>query len=55
MDKKRYIKPEIDHVILDYSISLVMQSTIPPKPDPRAGDNKKSQPFSSPFGDKPFS
>jgi hypothetical protein len=54
--KKRYIKPEINCVILDNSISLVMM-TAPPNPDPRGlrgGDKKNDTPFASPFGDKPF-
>jgi hypothetical protein len=54
--KKSYIKPEVSRVVLDYSISLVMMTDIPPNPDPLGGSNKgKDAPFQSPFGDKPFS
>jgi len=53
MNKKQYIKPEINLINLDNSISLVMM-TIPPKPPPRAGGNKGVEPLSSPFGNKPF-
>lgn len=44
-------------IVLDNSISLVMMS-VPPNPDPRGSSkkpNSDSQPFQSPFGDKPFS
>jgi len=51
--RRKYTKPKISRVELDSSISLVMMTTIPPNPDPR-GDTKKSDPFSSPFDDKPF-
>ena len=53
--KKKYIKPEIKRIELDNSISLVMM-TIPDNPDPRGGtkNDPKSDPFESPFGDKPF-
>jgi hypothetical protein len=53
--KKRYIKPEINCIKLDSSISLVMMSApIDPPPPPFGSDKKNSQPFQSPFGDKPF-
>jgi hypothetical protein len=53
--KKTYIKPEIFRVILDNSISLVMMTAqTPGNPKPRGGDSKGSEPFQSPFGDKPF-
>jgi hypothetical protein len=53
--KKQYQKPEVIRIILDKSISLMMQS-VPPNPDPRGGGSKgASEPFQSPFGDKPFS
>jgi len=54
-NKKQYIKPEILKIVLDNTISLQMQSA-PPNPDPRGGGNKggSSEPFQSPFGDKPF-
>lgn len=56
INKKQYIKPEITRVALDNSISLVMMTDIPPNPDPdtRGGGSKGSEPFQSPFGDKPF-
>jgi len=55
--KKQYIKPEISRVVLDFSISLVMMTDIPPNPtDPRSGGKKGNDtPFKSQFGDKPFS
>jgi len=53
--KKQYIKPEINCIKLDNSISLVMMSgPIDPPPPPGADNKKNSQPFQSPFGDKPF-
>ena len=54
MARKRYIKPEVGKIDLDYSITLQMQ-TQPTDPPPR-GDSggNKSEPFASPFGDKPF-
>jgi len=54
--KKPYIKPEISCIKLDNSISLVMMSApIDPPPPPGASNKKNSEPFQSPFGDKPFS
>jgi hypothetical protein len=57
LNKKSYFKPEITRIVLDFSISLVMMTDIPPNPDPRrSGTNKSNDtPFQSPFGDKPFS
>ena len=57
ISKKQYSKPEVIRVILDESITLMMQSGVPPNPDPRGGGKKgsNSEPFQSPFGDKPFS
>ena len=53
--KKRYIKPEINRIELDNSISLVMMSAPIDQPPPPFGSNKKnSEPFESQFGDKPF-
>lgn len=53
--RKLYIKPEIVKVDLDYSISLVMMTVMPPNPPPRGGGSKGTDsPFQSPFGDKPF-
>jgi hypothetical protein len=53
--KKQYIKPEINRIELDNSISLVMMSApIDPPPPPFGSDKKNSKPFASPFGDKPF-
>lgn len=52
--KKIYTSPDITKVLLDNTISLQMQSA-PGNPDPRAGGSKgTSEPFESPFGDKPF-
>jgi hypothetical protein len=56
MKKKRYIKPVVARVLLDYTITLQMGSP-PVNPNPRGGGTKgndSSQPFQSPFGDKPF-
>ena len=53
--KKQYIQPEIMRISLDNSISLVMMTATPPNPPPRdSGGSKGSDPFQSPFGDKPF-
>jgi hypothetical protein len=52
--RKKYIKPVIEKIILDNSISLVMMTTIPPNPPPRGGSKGNDSPFQSPFGDKPF-
>jgi hypothetical protein len=53
--KRVYIKPVINRIKLDYSISLVMMTVAPPNPPPRGGGGKGgSSPFQSPFGDKPF-
>ena len=56
MKKKQYIKPDITRIVLDYSISLVMMTTGPIDPPPRGGGKGpgNSDPFKSPFGDKPF-
>jgi hypothetical protein len=54
--KKQYIKPEINCISLDSSISLVMMTAPPIDPPPRGGSKKGNDtPFQSPFGDKPFS
>jgi len=53
--KKSYIKPEITRLVIDNTISLQMAT--PPHPPPPRGGGKKggqSEPFQSPFGDKPF-
>ncbi len=55
-NKKKYIKPEINKIALDYSVSLRML-TNPSDPPPRSGGkgaSPKDNPFKSPFGDKPF-
>ena len=57
MIKKRYIKPIVARVLIDYAITLQM-GTPPANPPPRGSGSKgnnDSQPFQSPFGDKPFS
>ena len=54
MQKKVYTRPVLDMITLDNTISLQMQSG-PKDPPPRGGDSKgTSDPFSSPFGDRPF-
>jgi hypothetical protein len=57
MLKKKYITPVVEKIILDNSISLVMMTPNPPPPRGGSGSkgNNDSQPFASPFGDKPFS
>jgi hypothetical protein len=58
MKKKQYIKPEIKKIAIDYTISMQMLS--PPNfndPGKRTGSDSKnpnSDPFASPFNDKPF-
>ena len=54
--RKRYIKPEINRIELDNSISLVMMSAPHDPPPGRGGVKGKGTdtPFQSPFGDKPF-
>ena len=56
MKKKSYIRPRIEKITLDYSISLQMQSEQPTNPELRGGgnDTPSSDPFASPFDDKPF-
>jgi hypothetical protein len=60
MKKKHYIKPGIVKVVLDNTISLIMDSLTPPGGsgfEPRGDGTKsspKSDPFASPFSDKPF-
>jgi len=54
--KKPYIKPILEKIVLDHTISLQMQSLPPSDPPPRDGAKKgNDEPFQSPFGDKPFS
>lgn len=54
--RKQYIKPVILKLEIDNSISLVMMTRPPMDPMPRGGSGKGADnPFSSPFGDKPFS
>ena len=55
MNKRSYIKPEINRIDLDYIISIQMQSQ-PHDPPPDIGGSKKGNdtPFASPFGDKTF-
>lgn len=53
--KKQYIKPEINIINLDNTISLVMGSPLSPQPVGEKGGSKGNDtPFASPFGDKPF-
>lgn len=55
MEKKKYIKPEVTKIDLDYSISLQMQSQ-PGDPPPRtmSSPDQQQDPFASPFGDGTF-
>lgn len=55
MEKKIYIKPEIEKIVLDNTISLQMQSS-PTNPPPRGGGKggSSNDPFKSPYGNKPF-
>ena len=53
--KKKYNKPKFCRVCIDRSISLVMMTV--GNPDVRPGGSKgesNSDPFESPFDDKPF-
>jgi hypothetical protein len=55
--KKKYNKPEVFKISLDNTISLIMASDIipiDPPPPPGIGGSKGTEPFQSPFGDKPF-
>lgn len=55
MNKKIYIKPVVNRVILDYAISLQMLSAPKPPPPRETGQsNPSSDPFASPFDDKSF-
>lgn len=58
MNRKKYIRPEVKRIELDYTITLQMAS-FPgiENPPPRGGtdrNNPNQDPFSSPFGNKPF-
>ena len=55
-EKRRYVRPAVIRIELDYSISLVMMTSAPPPPPPRRrlGGSKPEDPFASPFSDKPF-
>jgi hypothetical protein len=54
VNKKQYIKPTIIRIVLDYTISLQMQSG-PKDPPPHGGGKKGTdEPFKSPFDNKPF-
>lgn len=57
MVRKEYTRPVVSRIDLDYSISLQMQTgPQPTDPPPRSDSNgNRSEPFASPFGDKPFS
>ncbi len=52
--KKKYIKPHLQKIPLDRTISLIMMTTTPPNPTPLGGSKGTDSPFQSPFGDKPF-
>jgi hypothetical protein len=53
--KKPYIKPSVNLVILDRSITLMMVSNGPPRGGGAGGNKGNNEPFESPFRDKPFS
>jgi hypothetical protein len=56
VNKRQYIKPKVDKIDLDYTISIQM-TTPPHPPDDDFGSTSKKDtksPFASPFGDKPF-
>jgi hypothetical protein len=62
MKKKAYTIPDIERIAIDYTISMELYSTeVPQGGDgggfkPRSEGNKSpaSDPFESPFSDKPF-
>jgi hypothetical protein len=58
MKKKHYTKPDITEIALDYMTSILMMSQAPGNNNPvkRTTDNNKStsDPFGSPFADRPF-
>ena len=55
MKKKNYIKPEIEKILLDNTISLQMQSPVKDPTPLGVGNNSPgNDPFASPFRDKPF-
>ena len=51
--KKQYIRPQVIKIDIDSTITLIMKSKVKP-PKPRGATNSPSEPFASPFGDKPF-
>ena len=58
MNKRPYIRPEINEVVIDNAISAQMYSP-PPPPTPRdqrviPATKGVDNTFKSPFGDKPF-
>jgi len=57
VQRKKYIIPVVEKIDLDYSITLQMQTIPnPTDPPPRTDSSgERSEPFASPFGDKPFS
>jgi hypothetical protein len=59
MNKKHYLKPEIAKISLDYTVTILLMSDPPPgdhvkRPPPEGKGKSTSDPFASPFGDKPF-
>jgi hypothetical protein len=54
MNKKQYTKPIITKIELDYSISLQMQSGVPHDPPPLGVERNSTEPFTTPFNEKPF-
>jgi len=53
--KRTYISPVLEHIIIDKSITLMMNSagSIPPNPEFSKGEDEKKQdkPMESPFGE----
>jgi hypothetical protein len=59
MIKKHYLKPELTKISLDYTVTILFLSDPPTpepvkRPPPEANGKSASDPFASPFGDKPF-
>lgn len=53
VNKKQYTPPQVIKIDIDTTITLIMKSNVKP-PKPRGGTTNGSEPFASPFGDKPF-
>lgn len=55
-NRKKFTKPVVNLIVLDYTISLVMKSHKDPKPPkpPKGHVTAPQDPFASPFGDRAF-